>query len=62
MRDLIIPSIHIKDAHIREKAFVSLGLCCSIARVSPFSYLTSSVVSCVLICHPPLLETGVELG
>ncbi|XP_006463505.1 hypothetical protein AGABI2DRAFT_73577 [Agaricus bisporus var. bisporus H97] len=32
MRDLIVPSIHIKDAHIREKAFISLGLCCSIAR------------------------------
>lgn len=36
MRDLIVPSIHIKDADIRERAFVSLGLCCSIARVYTF--------------------------
>jgi len=33
MCDLIVPSIHVKDAQTREKAFVALGLCCSIARV-----------------------------
>ncbi|KXN87323.1 Condensin complex subunit 3 [Leucoagaricus sp. SymC.cos] len=32
MKDLIIPSIPIKDARVRERAFISLGLCCSIAR------------------------------
>ncbi|KAF9447221.1 hypothetical protein P691DRAFT_707172 [Macrolepiota fuliginosa MF-IS2] len=48
MRDLIVPSIHIKDAHIRERAFVSLGLCCSIARkraLNSVDFFKSQVLS-----------------
>jgi condensin complex subunit 3 len=34
LSDLIIPSVKRKELAMREKALVSLGLCCLIAKVS----------------------------